>query len=141
MKTENIIDLDNTTQKVFYSSLSKIKENLDFFVLRFYYYFLQTEAGALFHDTKFEFQYKMFYGSMELILNHITTPDLIENHLNRLVKKHKDVGVTVEHIDYFIGSFMKALQDVYIGENSEEIIAIWHKIIVKILTCFEKKLR
>lgn len=118
-----------------------MSENLNFFVLRFYYYFLETDAGKLFDKTKFEKQYKMFYASIELIITHINNPDLIEDYLNDLVNAHKTYGVVVEHVDFFIGSFMKALQEIYIGANKKEIIDIWYKIIIKIMAIFERKLR
>ena len=133
--------LDEMGKEIFSASLTILNSNLDFFVLRFYYHFLKTKAGDLFLNTKFENQYIMFYSSLEMIINNIENPGLIESHLTTLVKKHKNFGVSVEHIDSFIDSFIKALQDIFIGENCKEVISVWHTVIVQIMTFFEKKLR
>ena len=82
----------------------------------------------------------MFYSSIYLIINHIEKPDFLEDHLNDLVEKHKHFGVLVGHVDYFIGSFIKALEDIFIGDVNKQIITVWYKIIIKIMSYFEKRL-
>ena len=140
VKLEILTNFSNTDKEIFYTSLTTITSHLDFFVLRFYYHFLDTKAGQLFQRTRLEHQYKMFYSSIDLIINHIENPHLLEDHLNDLAEKHKQVGVLVEHVDYFIGSFIKALEDIFIGDVNKQIITVWYKIIVKIMSYFEKKL-
>lgn len=128
-------------RELFYASLPTIIQNLDFFVLRFYYYFFQTEAFKLFEHVKLNYQYKMFYSSIKTMIGHIETPELLENQLDKLVSVHKAYGVTVEYVDYFINSFNLALNDIFTNREKDEILAVWYKIIIRIMNYFEKELR
>lgn len=128
-------------KELFYASLPTIMQNLDFFVLRFYYYFFQTDAFKLFQHVKLNYQYKMFYISIKTMIAHIETPDLLEDQLDKLVSIHKSYGVTVEHVDYFINSFNQALSDIFTNQEKSETIAVWYKIIIRIMNYFEKELR
>ena len=113
---------------------------MDFFVIRFYYYFLRTKAGLLFQHTNIENQYKMFNTSLNVILTHIADPTLLEDHLQELIKTHVDYGVITEHVDYFINSFMNSLSEVFSEESDENLLEIWHKIITEIMFYFRQDL-
>ena len=41
-------------------SLSQMEDRIERFVQRFYYFFLQTEAGELFKNTEMKTHFKMF---------------------------------------------------------------------------------
>ena len=113
---------------------------MDFFVIRFYYYFLRTKAGLLFQHTNIQNQFKMFNSSLNVILTHITDPTLLEDHLNTLIKTHTAYGVIADHIDYFIDSFMNALKEIFTDESDVPIITIWYKVIVEIMSYFKDNL-
>ena len=52
-----------------------INKNMDFFVVRFYYYyFLHTKAGLLFKKTNIIAQQKMFGSELNAILIYVTDP-------------------------------------------------------------------
>ncbi len=140
LSTENLLNLPEHDKELFNSTLPIIIQNLDVFVLRFYYYFFQTDVVNLFKQTKLKNQYKMFYTSIETIITHLECPELVENQLDRLVAKHREYGVMVEHVDYFITSFIQALKEILTKPETKDAITVWYKIIVKIMTYFEKAL-
>lgn len=113
---------------------------MDFFVIRFYYYFLRTKAGLLFQHTNIEKQYQMFNSSLNVILTHIADPTLLEDHLQELIKSHVEYGVISEHIDYFIDSFMKALTELFDDESDKAILEVWNKVITDIMIYFKNDL-
>ena len=110
---EVIERLSTKEKNLFLLSLPIINRNMDFFVIRFYYYFLRTKAGLLFQHTNIEQQFKMFNSSLNVILTHIADPMQLEDHLQELIKTHVEYGVIAEHVDYFIDSFMKALSEIF----------------------------
>ena len=113
---------------------------MDFFVIRFYYYFLRTKAGLLFQHTNIEQQFNMFTTSLNLVLTHITNPIQLEDYLQDLIKSHVEYGVIAEHVDYFIDSFMKALTEIFSDESNYELLKIWRKVITKVMQYFKDNL-
>ena len=106
---------------------------------RFYYYFLETEAGDLFRHTELEKQYKMFYVSLAFLIAHIDNPILLNEHLKLVVAKHKQFGVTNRHIPYFIDSFMSAIKE-FLDNSDNRIIEIWNSVIYEIMNVFNEQL-
>lgn len=132
--------LPEQEKATFFSSIPIIRQNLDFFVIKFYSYFLQTKAGTLFHNTNLEKQYKMFHSSLTLIINHLENPDYVSDHLNKLIEVHLTYGVKKEHIDYFVTSFMKALKDIF-SEQYDIFEGTWYEIINEIMRYFAKGIK
>jgi hemoglobin-like flavoprotein len=138
--TLEVIQLSSAERNIFLSSLPVINKKMDFFVIRFYYYFLRTKAGLLFQHTNIEKQYQMFNSSLNVILTHIADPTLLEDHLQELIKSHVEYGVISEHIDYFIDSFMKALTELFDDESDKAILEVWNKVITDIMIYFKNDL-
>ena len=127
--------LSEEERKIILSSLPILSKNMEFFVLRFYYHFLMTKAGLLFQHTKIETQHKMFSTALNAIITQIADPALLEHTIDELVKTHSEYGIVQEHIDYFINSFMAALQEVF-NEDSDALLNTWHKVIVELMSYF-----
>ena len=132
--------LPSTEKNAFLSSLPVISKNLEFFVIRFYFHFLRTKAGLLFQHINIEQQYKMFSSSLNIIITHISDPEQLEGHLYELIETHNDYGVIVEHVDYFIDSFMKALAEIFSNDSDREIIDVWSLAISEIMQYFKNNL-
>ena len=136
-----VIDrLSSKEKDLFLLSLPIINRNMDFFVIRFYYYFLRTKAGLLFQHTNIENQFKMFTTSLNVMLTHIADPTQLEDHLHELITSHVEYGVIEEHVDYFIDSFMKALQEIFSYESTHDLLAIWYKVVTEIMLYFKDNL-
>ena len=136
---ETIIELNKVDKEQLLSSIPKIAENMDDFVVRFYSYFLKTDAAELFHATELEKQYKMFHSSIGVIISHIEHPVFLEQHLQAIVSNHKNYGVKMIHVEEFVESFMKALADIY-AEEFDTYEHIWRKIIGNIMSYFADNL-
>ena len=137
---EVIKQLSSDEKNIFLLSLPIISKNMEFFVIRFYYYFLRTNAGLLFQQTNIENQYKMFNTSLNVILTHIADPTQLEDNLQDLIKTHVGYGVIGEHIDFFIDSFMKALSEIFSDYSSKNLLEIWYKVISEIMFYFKDSL-
>ena len=124
-------------KNLFLLSLPVINRNMDFFVIRFYYYFLSKKARLLFQDSNIVEQFKMFTTSLNLILTHIADPMQLEDHLLDLIKTHVEYGVIAEHVDYFIDSFMKALTEIFSDESNNKLLEIWYKLITHVMHYFK----
>ena len=135
--------LDHLTmdeKKTLYVSLPILNKYMDFFVIRFYNYFLKSEAGSLFKDIDIEKQFRMFHRSLNVLVTHLAEPDKVEVYLDILIRNHKTYGVNQEHVDNFTDSFMKALKEIYTEESDEEIITIWYKVVLELMTYFKNNL-
>ena len=121
----------------FFESIPIIRQNLDYFVIKFYSYFLQTKAGLLFHETSLDKQYKMFHSSLSLIINHLDNPDYVVEHIDKLNEIHVNYGVEKVHVEYFVSSFMKALKDIF-SDKYSTYQSIWYKVITEIMDYFSK---
>ena len=121
-------------------SLPIIVINIVFFVVRFYYHFLQTKAGMLFKKTTISKQHKMFGSALNAILNYITDPVLLENYIHNLGQTHAEYGVISAHIDYFIDSFMKALKETLPETIDAKIYTIWSEILEDLMADFKVEL-
>ena len=137
---EVIEHLSSKEKDLFLLSLPIINRNMDFFVIRFYYYFLRTKAGLSFQHTNIENQFKMFNTSLNVILSHIADSTQLDDYLQELIKAHVEYGVITEHVDYFIDSFMKALTEIFSDESNYELLEIWRKVITKVLQYFKDNL-
>ena len=137
---EVIKQLSSEENNILLLSLPIISKNMDFFVIRFYYYFLRTNAGLLFQQTNIENQYKMFNTSLNVILTHIADPTQLEDHLQDLIKSHVEYGVIGEHDDFFIDSFMKALSEIFSDYSAKNLLEIWYKVISEIMFYFKENL-
>ncbi len=132
---QSIIELSESDKDLLLSSLPIIRKKLDLFVIKFYTYFLKTDSGRLFKKTDMETQYRMFHSSLAIIFTHVENPELLEQHVNHLIKSHGNYGVGIKDVDLFVDSFMKALRDIY-GESFDTYRDIWFKIINEIMTFF-----
>ena len=137
---QSIIKLSDADKDMLLSSLPIIRENLDLFVIKFYSYFLKTDAGRLFKDTAMETQYRMFHSSLGIIITHIEHPALLEDHLRHLLRNHGKYGVLTSDLDLFIDSFMEALQDIYKDQFST-YRDIWFNLINDIMVYFAEGLQ
>ena len=135
---ESFILVTDEDKEVFYSSIPIIRQNLDFFVIKFYSYFLQTKAGILFRNTKLESQYKMFHASLSLIINHLDDPEFVSKHIDSIIESHQKFGIKQDHVPYFIDSFNKALRDIFSTSSNanNNYLVRWEKIIVEIMAYF-----
>lgn len=136
---QSIVELTQTDKNLLLSSLPIIAENMDDFVVRFYSYFLKTDAGALFHSTHLEKQYKMFHSSLGVIISHIENPVFLQEHLQSIIDSHKKYGIKLIHVQEFVDSFMNALKDIY-GNEFDKYEHLWHKIISNIMSYFADNL-
>ena len=113
-------------------SMIIIDKNMDFFVIRFFDYFLRTKANKIFQQKDKENQFDLFIESIKIIFSRIANKEEIEKNLEELVKKHKDLGITKEHVNYFKESFLNALNEIFTNNADKKIIEIWHGIISEI---------
>lgn len=109
---------------------------MDFLVIKFYDYFLKTDAGFLFQHTEMDHQYKMFASSLNVIITHIVSPHLLTDNLDKLIESHTHYGVSAKHIDLFIDCFMKALQEVFESDRDKLILNLWKKLLTTIMYYF-----
>ena len=140
LSLEILDQLTMDDKKILYLSLPNLNKNLDFFVIRFYYYFLQTKAGVLFKHTDIKRQYRMFHRSLNTLVTHLAEPKQVQEHLNALIMTHQKYGVLPDYVDDFIDSFMKALKEIYTDESDNEILNIWYKVVRELMIYFKKKL-
>lgn len=124
-------------KEVFFTSLETIQKNSDFFVIRFYHYFLHTKAGELFVSTNIDKQYGMFNASLMLIINHISNTSFFETYITELVQNHEKYGNMSDYVDFFSDSFIKALQEVFTEESDREIFPLWETVLSDILSYFK----
>ena len=124
-------------KEVFLASLEKLRKNSEFFVIRFYHYFLQTKAGKLFLSTDIDKQYALFNASLMLIINHITHTSYFETYIFELVQYHKQYGNMADYVDFFRDSFVKALQEVFTDESDREVFPLWETVLDDILVYFK----
>lgn len=136
-----IESLSTKEKKIILLSLPEINKHIEFFTLRFYHYLLHTKAEVLFRNTNFESQYKMFNTALNVIITHIADPTQLEDYLLRLIQIHANFGVNSDHIDDFIVSFMKALQEIFNEEKDEIVIEIWFKVISDVMLYFRNNLQ
>ena len=136
---EVLNQLSNDDKNVFFSSLPFLSKNMEFFVLRFYYYFLQTKAGNLFQNTNINVQYKMFNTAVNVLITHIADPTQLEHAIDGLVNNHVKYGVEPDHINYFIDSFMNALGEIF-NKDAERTLNVWYNVISEIMLNFRNKL-
>ena len=80
----------------------------------------------------------MINSSLNVILTHIADPTQLED-LHEIIS-HAEYGVIEEHVDYFICSFIKALQEVFSDESTKNLLDIWSKVITEIMTYFKNNL-
>ncbi len=135
-----MFDLTEHEKQLLHFSLPIINKNMDFLVIRFYHYFLETPAGVLFENTQMEKQYKMFASSLNTLITHIVSPHLLNDNLDKMILTHENYGVMSEHVDMFIDSFMKALREVFNEEKDKLILQLWKKIVTNIMTYFKDNL-
>jgi hemoglobin-like flavoprotein len=137
---EVLDQLSQLEKQVFFDSLPIINKNMDFFVIRFYNYFLRSNAGHLFKNTQIENQYKMFNTALNVIISHISDSTLLEDYLALLVDEHAHYGVISDHIDNFVESFINALSEIFNNDSEKSIILIWYKVISEIMHYFKENL-
>ena len=135
---ETLQKLSPIDKQLFYESLKNIENKLNYLVQRFYFYFLQTEAGPLFRETEWDNHMKMFHVSLAFLIAHIDNPTLLNKHLSLIVENHRGYGVESKHISHFIDSFISALNEFF--EENDRIIGIWHSVIYEIMSFFNSKL-
>ena len=135
---QTLLKLSPYDKQEFYASLARIEHRLEHLVHRFYYFFLQTEAGGLFKNTDMETHYRMFHVALAFLIAHIDNPNLINKHLKLIVERHKKYGVKKSYIFYFIDSFISALKE-FFDESNERIIVIWNSVIYEIMSFFNEK--
>lgn len=136
---ETLQRLSEVDKQKFYESLRNIETQLERLVQRFYYFFLQTEAGVLFKNTEMENHYQMFNVALAFLISHIDNPSMLNKHLELIVKNHKKYGVESKHIPFFIDSFISALKE-FFDESDERVIPIWNSIIYEIMSYFNERL-
>lgn len=135
---ESIVTLSQEEKNYLDKSIKVINKHIDFFVIRFYHYFLSTDAGNLFQNTQMDKQMNMFATSLIVIFNHVKNPFQLKSYLEELAIRHRNYGVITEHSDYFIDSFMAAIKEVMEGENlGNKTLDLWFKIISDVLGFFQ----
>lgn len=133
------LDFTNEEKNVLINSLDHLKKNIDFFTIRFYHYFLQTEAGTLFKgDT--EKQYRMFASSLNVIINHIFDSSQLDSYLESMINKHSTYGIRYNHIDLFISSFMNAWMELFGPEYDKTLYNLWKRLISMVMELFRNYL-
>lgn len=133
-----VLNLSELERKDILESYKIIKKNQDFFVIRFYHYFFQTNAKNLFKDTKMEKQYVMFSKSLDLIISQILNPDKLFNQLKIITKSHTAYGVLVTHSPYFIDSFMQALKEIFTEKKDTDLLNLWSVLLSDLMDYFNK---
>lgn len=134
---ESILPLTEEERQQLHLSIELINKNIDFFVIRFYNYFLKTEAGKLFQNTEMDKHYNMFSTALNVIFNHIDNPNYIKGFLDDIIFRHIGYGVLPEYTDYFVNSFLSSLKEVFDDEDFGNTLHIWLKIISDLLAYFQ----
>ena len=137
---ESVQQLTITEKNLFLFSLPILNKNMEFFTIRFYHYFLETESVKLFADTKFEKQHKMFGEAVNLILTYITDSEHLEKHIQILAMSHVRYGVEKNNINDFTRSFMSALKETLPENTDNKLLTIWLKVIEEIMKMFDSNL-
>ena len=137
---ETIIILTENERQLLQFSLPVINKNMDFLVVRFYAYLLNTKAGVLFQNTNIQNQHKMFASSLNIIITNIVNPQLVSETLDQIIKRHENYGVTANYIEDFIDSFQNALNEVFSQETDKLILRLWIKIIDSIMMYFKEQI-
>ena len=138
---ESILNLSDDEKYHLNETIKIIKKNLDFFVVRFYEYFLKTEAGILFQNIAMEKQQLMFSTSLNIIFDHITYPLDLGRYLEDIAIRHKEYGVLAGHTNFFIDSFLTALKEVLEGQIVDsKYFDIWIRDISDVLVYFQEKI-
>lgn len=137
LQMQSLEKLTPHEREIWFSSLDILNKNSEFFVIRFYYYLVKTKAGSLFRQTEMEKQYSIFNASLNLILDHITNPMFLKDHMPKLVGRHDKYGNMAEYVDDFKQSFLNALQEVFIKDSEKEILFIWEILLLEILSYFK----
>ena len=136
---DTIVKLRDHEKIIFSKSLPILKAKIDFFAMRFYYYYLQSKTGQVYQKTSIQHQYQMFHTSLNMIIQNIDHPAILQEHLASVIHKHAQYKMLITNLDHFIDSFMKSIQDVF-PENDEELLALWTKIITDIMSYFKDNL-
>ena len=132
--------LTTKEKSIFLNSIPIVKKNIEFFVIRFYYYFLQSKAGLLFQGTNIENQYKILNSSFNFILTQIIDESRLEEQFYKLITTHVEYKVIPEHIDDFIESFKKAFEEIFSDDSEKKYVKVWFKIISEIMLFFKTDL-
>lgn len=137
---EIILNLSDNEKKEILNSVEYIKRNLDFFVIRFYHYFLKTDTKYLFQNTEMNMQFNMFQKSINIMITHIGNPYVLYEHLESLITSHSSYGVLEEHVNYFIDSFMSALKEIFNLESQKNLLNLWMRLVHDIMQYFKKNI-
>jgi len=78
----------------------------------------------------------MFSVFLNFIITHIVNAALLKDHLVSIRTEHIGYGVHNNHINYFIDSFMNALQEIFNDKKEKEIIALWSKELLDFMASF-----
>lgn len=110
------------------SSLSRCVAKPEF-IQRFYDLFMasSTEVADLFRDTDFERQKKVLKDSLFLMLVAAGTKKGPAHHeLDRLAKRHRQIGVTADMYDVFVDALLEAARE-HDPEFSDELEEDWRQ--------------
>ncbi len=133
--------LSSKEKEIFLLSLQEINKHIDFFIIRFYHYFLQTKAETFFRDTTFESQNKMFNTILNVLITYIADPTQLKDYLQKLIKIHSNLSINSDHVDYVISSFINSLNEIFNEEADVVIIEIWTKVINEVMIHFKNGLQ
>lgn len=125
--------------KKFESSLDFLKKHIDFFSIRFFHYFLESEASLLFKNN-LEKQYEMIDGFLKIIIEYQFNSSQINNYLVSVAKRHTKYGLELRYINYFISSFLNAWKELYDYKYDEGLYNLWKRLINEIMTLFKNYL-
>jgi len=107
------------------SSLSVICDNLDFFLIRFYYHFLTTKACKSVQNITSENNYLRMSIFLNFIITHIENRVLVKEYLITSQYNHSEYSVLNMQTKYFIDSFLNALKELFLSEKYENLLNLW----------------
>ena len=120
------------------NSLIILKQNLDYFIIRSYHYFLQTESGLKIQSTSIQDQFKLFHSSISIILTYINKPAELDKYLQIIKEEQqRDIIFMIEYNDDFVESFIHAINEIFMNDESQQVLSLWKKVIKNILFYFK----
>ena len=138
---QSALKLSESERETLIDTYRNIKKHLDFFVVRFYHYFFQTDAKFFFKNTKMEDQFRMFSESLDLLISQVLYPNELFTNLKKLAIIHSRFGIKEEHISYFKDSFLLALKEIFNERENEEILDLWSVLLIDLMDYFRYEMK
>ena len=140
MSQSLLFSLSMQERIILMNSVKDLKKNIESLVENFYKYLLEDnkEIQILFKNTDMIKQRSMFNVSIGIIISNVENTEFVKEHLDILVKRHREYGVESFHVDDFLNAYLKAIKNVF--ENYNQIVDVWTKIIKSTMVYFKNEM-